>query len=148
MKFEASTFYWVFLLGAAPIELTLAWYQGWHTPNDELFYKPFGEGLLYIYAFITASETIFRLSHNEKSVKDNPHLRGNKLACLVIFLAFLVLYVAADRNVVVNKGHIGQFGQFMQGLLCIVAVTISYTTFRTTHKKSDRKPRIGKSKVV
>lgn len=137
-------------MGAAPIEVTLAWFQGWRHSNDELFYKPLNEGLLYIFAFIAAAETIFRLSHNEKAVKDNPHLILNKAICLGIFFLFIFFYLITDRDVVLGKGHVDQLGKAVQVFLGFAAIAVSYSTFHTTHKnkKSPLKPHIGKQPVA
>jgi uncharacterized protein (DUF486 family) len=148
LRLGPTFFYGFFLLGAAPIEITLAWFQGWRHSDNELFYRPTVEGLLYIFAFIAAAETIFRLSHNEKSVKDNPHLLLNKAICLGIFLIFGIFYLADDRGTVLEKNHIDYFGQSIQVLVSLFAVAASYTTFHITHKKPNRKPNVGKQPVA
>lgn len=149
MRVGPPAFYVLFLMIAAPIEMLLDWVQGSSMgSHPDLWIRPVSEGLLYIYAFIASTETLFRLSHNEKAVKENLHLRINKWIGLIVSACFVIFYVGNDRANIVDHIEISEPSKQLQVTLAMVSVLISYFTFRTTHHNPKSRPRTKKPKEL
>ncbi|WP_100178408.1 hypothetical protein [Bradyrhizobium nitroreducens] len=85
---------------AAPIDIILLFWGGWVGSKDALLVRPFAEALLYIYAFILAVETLFRIAHHPDILAVKPWLRILQVIAGVIILFFIIDYMNVLRPMV------------------------------------------------
>lgn len=92
--------YILFTLVAAPIEIWLDSWPGLMSSNTDLMLRPFAKATVYIYAFILAAETIFRIEQNYEVLAVKPWLRGPQLVSFGVFFLFTIDYAAYLRPII------------------------------------------------
>lgn len=89
-----------FICLAAPIDIILLLWSGWVTSKEALLIRPFAEALLYIYAFILAVETLFRIAHHPDILVAKPWLRILQIVAGLVIVFFVFDYMNVLRPMV------------------------------------------------
>lgn len=127
-KHERLIYYILFILIAAPIEIALSLAFGIANGDSDALWRPLSQALLYLYAFILASETRFRIAqHGHRLIHPAQRVYLN-LSTLGVFGLFIGHYCLSLYNQIERHQDVSNtwIFQVMALFLAVTGSVLSY----------------------
>src|SRR5262245_22607296 len=86
-----------FILVAAPIDSVLVVWSGLVNSDQAQLFRPLADALIYIYAFILAVETLFRIEQHHDILALKPWLRITQIIAGIVIILFIIDYMNVVR---------------------------------------------------
>jgi hypothetical protein len=133
-------FYGLFVFVAAPVDLWLDFVAGVRTQNWPLAGRPIAHALLYIYAFVLAAETLFRVATHQAVLQRKRHLWVPVAGAIVVSGFFVFDYVNWIRPAI-NNGQEVTSTLPTQIAIAIVALLSSVLSYHWVERSNGGRSR-------
>ena len=132
-------FYFLFSIGAAPIESWVYYLNGLGENNIELKDYPWTHGLLYVLSILLLAETIFRLTHHWTITSTKAALALTLVSSIVSLMFAFGFYSYAERLRIINHDVLIDDTGMIQNVLVAISIILAWISFilleRYTKKK-------------
>lgn len=134
--------YVLFVLVAAPLDIVLTMVYGYTHNDHALEIKPLLDGALYVYAFVLACETWFRVFTNPQALKRSPHLKLTIGGSAIVILVFIIMYMGSVwPDIREGREHSSKVVIFVEYMCVALSLLSSYLSFHICENGGRKKPK-------